>query len=58
MGLEKERVMVTLARPYLDALARLVKEGLYLDRGSAIRAALRLLFRSHKIPPFQWEAET
>ncbi len=52
MSVYKERVSVTLGKHYLDFLARLVEEGIYMDRGSAIRAALRLLFRFHGIPPF------
>ena len=32
-GVEKTRVSVTLTRPYLDALDRLVTEGVYLSQG-------------------------
>jgi metal-responsive CopG/Arc/MetJ family transcriptional regulator len=33
---EKTRVSVTLTRPYVDALDRLVAEGVYLSRGEAV----------------------
>jgi Arc/MetJ-type ribon-helix-helix transcriptional regulator len=33
---EKTRVSVTLTRPYLDALDRLVTEGVYLSKGETI----------------------
>ncbi len=52
MSVEKKRVNVILTKHYLDALTHLVKEGVYIDRGSAIRAALRLLFTFHGVPPF------
>ena len=49
---EKTRISVTLTRPYLDALDRLVKEGIYLSRGEAIMETLRLFLRSYGIEPF------
>jgi len=49
MSFEKERVAVTLTGPYLDALDLLVEKGVYLERQVVIRAALRLLFTSHRI---------
>lgn len=57
MAVEKERLSLWLTKRYLDALDHLVKEGIYLERQTAIRAALRLLFKSHGIPPFYSEAE-
>ena len=39
--MEKTRVSVTLTRPYLDALDRLVEEGIYLTKGEIIQEALR-----------------
>lgn len=57
MSAEKERIFLTLTRPYLDALDHLVEEGIYMEKQTAMRAALRLLFRSHGIPPFNLEAE-
>jgi len=51
-GVEKTRISVTLTRPYLDALDRLVTEGVYLSRGEAILEALRPHLRRLKIEPF------
>ncbi len=48
---------VTLMKPYLDALDILVRKGIYIERQSATRAALRLLMRKHGIPLFYLEAE-
>lgn len=48
----KIRVSVTLTKPYLDALDRLVKEGIYLSQGEIILEALRRLLRSYEIAPF------
>jgi len=49
---EKIRVSVTMTQPYLDALDRLVEEGVYLARGDAILEALRVLFRDYGLEPF------
>lgn len=57
MTMERDRLTLMLTKPYLDALAHLVAEGVYAERQVAIRDALRTLFRSHNIPPFQREAE-
>ena len=48
----KIRVSVTMTKPYVDALNRLVKEGIYLSRGDAILEALRFHLRRLKIEPF------
>lgn len=57
--LVKKRVCVTLTKPYLDALDRLVREGVYVDRAELIKDALRRLFRHYGIEPFGVEeAET
>jgi Arc/MetJ-type ribon-helix-helix transcriptional regulator len=48
----KKRYSVTLTDPFLNALDRLVKEGLYIDNQDAIRDALRRLFQYHGIDPF------
>ena len=48
----KIRVSVTMTKPYIDALNRLVKEGIYLSRGDAILEAIRLHLRRFKIEPF------
>ena len=51
----KRRISLTLTKPYVEALDRLVDEGIYLEHQVAIRDALRLLFRFHKIEPFYSE---
>ena len=51
----KRRLSLTLTNIYVEALDRLVENGLYLEHQVAIRAALRLLFRFHKIEPFYSE---
>jgi Arc/MetJ-type ribon-helix-helix transcriptional regulator len=43
---------VTLTKPYLDALNRLVTEGIYLSKGEIILEALRSLLRQRGIEPF------
>ena len=48
----KRRISLTLTRIYVEALDRLVDEGIYMEHQVAIRAALRLLFRFHGIEPF------
>jgi len=48
----KIRVSVTMTKPYIEALKRLVKEGIYLSRGDVILDALRLHLRRLKIEPF------
>lgn len=49
---EKIRVSVTLTKPYLDALDRLIREGIYLGRGEVIMEALRDLLREYGLAPF------
>jgi len=51
MNNNKRRFSVTLTEPYIDALDRLVTEGLYMDHQGGIRHALRCLFRFHGIEP-------
>jgi len=46
-----------MTKPYLDALDRLVEDGIYLGRGEAILEALRDLFRGYGIEPFCLKAE-
>ena len=48
----KKRISVTLTEPYLEALGRLVREGVYVDRGEAVKDALRRLFRHYGMEPF------
>lgn len=50
MSVKKKRIYVALSKPYLDRLDHLRRNGIYLRRSSAFRAALRLLFRAHGIP--------
>jgi len=49
---DKRRLSLTLTKVYVDALDRLVDEGLYMEHQVAIRDALRRLFQHHKIEPF------
>ena len=49
---KKTRVSVTMTQPYVDALDRLVEEGVYLSRGEAVLEALRILFKQKGIKPF------
>ena len=51
--MEKTRVSVTLTRPYVDALDRLVEEGLNLSKGEIILEALRRLLRGYGMGPFR-----
>ena len=51
----KRRLSLTLTRVYVEALDQLVDDGIYLEHQVAIRAALRLLFRHHRIEPFYSE---
>lgn len=51
----RRRLSLTLTGVYVEALDRLVGEGIYLEHQVAIRAALRLLFRVHRIEPFYSE---
>ncbi len=51
----KRRLSLTLTKVYVEALDHLVDEGIYMEHQVAIRAALRLLFRLHKIEPFHSE---
>jgi Arc/MetJ-type ribon-helix-helix transcriptional regulator len=48
----KTRVSVTLTKAYLDALDRLVEEGIYLSKGEIILEALRSLLRQQGMEPF------
>lgn len=49
---EKKRGCATLTKPYLDAMERLVRAGVYASRAEVIRDALRRLFRHYGIEPF------
>uniref|UniRef100_A0A6M3M1J9 Putative ribbon-helix-helix protein repressor n=1 Tax=viral metagenome TaxID=1070528 RepID=A0A6M3M1J9_9ZZZZ len=52
MSVYKERVTLTLTKPYLDGMDRLRREGIYMERAEVIRDALRLLLEVRGIPPF------
>lgn len=53
----KKRVCVTLTKPYLDAMERLIREGVYVDRAEVIKDALRHLFRHYEIEILGEEAQ-
>jgi len=53
----KERVNTTFTKPYIDFMNRLVKNGLFLNRGAVIMEALRLLSEKHGLPIIEEEAE-
>ncbi len=46
------RTSLTLTTVYVEALDKLVDDGLYIDHQDAIRDALRRLFRHHEIEQF------
>lgn len=48
----KKRISLTLTAPYLEALDRLVEEGVYVDRREIIKDALRRLFRHQGLKKF------
>ena len=45
----KKRVSVVLTNPYLVAMDRLIREGVYDSRAEVIKDALRRLFRHYEI---------
>ena len=50
--ISKKRLSVTLTGPYLEALDRLVGDGVYASQGEAVKDALRRLFRHYGVEPF------
>jgi len=48
MPAKKERVSITLTKPYLDFIDGAIEDGSYLTRGEVTRAGLRLLMKEHK----------
>jgi len=48
----KTRVSVTMTEPYVEALDRLVEEGIYFTRGEAVLEALRMFLKERGIEPF------
>jgi len=57
MSAKRKRIGVSLTKPYLDGMDRLVREGLFMEQQELIRAALRLYLGIQGIPPFYLEAE-
>ena len=57
MSVGKIRVQLILTRSFIMALDALVEAGVYMERQTAMRDALRRLFVDYKIPPFYPEAE-
>jgi len=55
---KKTRVSVTMTEPYVEALDRLVEEGIYFTRGEAVLEALRLFLKERGIEPFAKEEES
>jgi Arc/MetJ-type ribon-helix-helix transcriptional regulator len=48
--MEKKRVDVTMAYPYLKGMELLIKDGLYENQTEIIKDALRRLFRHYELP--------
>ena len=48
----KTRVSVTMTKPYIDALNRLVTEGIYLSKGEIVMESLRIFLRQQGMEPF------
>ena len=46
---KRATLRVTLTRPYLEAVDRLIREGLYVSRVEVVKDALRRLFRHYGI---------
>ena len=49
MGTEKPRVWAVVTERSREVMHLLVKEGIYLTQGQAVRAALRLLYEKHGV---------
>ena len=52
----KERVNITFTKPYIDFMNRLVRNGLYFNRGAVMMEALRVLAEKHGVPIINEEA--
>ena len=48
--IQKKRVDVTMANPYLEGMALLIKDGLYMSQAEIVKDALRRLFVHYEIP--------
>lgn len=47
--MQRKRVDVTMANPYLEGMALLIKDGLYESQAEIIKDALRRLFLHYEI---------
>jgi len=52
---EKKRYQVLLTQIYGDAIDKLIEDGIYMEKQSVIRDALRLLFRLYRVEPFAFD---
>ena len=48
----RRRVRVTMTSAMVEGLDRLVEEGAYIDRQTAMRVAVRRFLQYHKVWPF------
>ena len=48
--IQKKRVDVTMANLYLEGMALLIKDGLYMSQAEIVKDALRRLFVHYEIP--------
>jgi Arc/MetJ-type ribon-helix-helix transcriptional regulator len=48
--MQRKRVDVTMANPYLSGMDLLIKDGLYENQSEIIKDALRRLFQHYEIP--------
>jgi len=56
MLLEK-RVSFILTQPYIEAMDRLIQEGVYISRAEVVKDALRWLFRHYEIRIYEAQDE-
>ena len=47
--MQKKRVDVTMANPYLEGMELLIKDGLYASQAEIVKDALRRLFMHYEI---------
>lgn len=50
--MKKTRNSVTLPKSFQDALVKLVDDGIFIDKNTVIRSALRNLFIKYRVEPF------
>jgi Arc/MetJ-type ribon-helix-helix transcriptional regulator len=55
--LAEKRVSVVLTQPYLDAMDRLIRDGVYISRAEVVKDALRRLFRHYGIRIYEAQDE-